>query len=127
MNNAIKDLRELPDHINHVQLLSLVRALMDRTETLEEKVRYLEDSVYPMSKKKEKKPLQKVKDWEPYIHKVLANGKIWSTWAVAEEIQLLHPEIAPLVNHSGIQSSMGRLAHYGKITKITHGNYRKNT
>lgn len=112
MNTELKLPKEndLADNVNVIRLLNRINELERRVAKLE-------------NKEQVSKSVSKVWSWESYILEVLGNGKIWSTHAIVEELQLLHPNLKN-IKHPGVQTACGTLARRNKIDKITHGNYR---
>lgn len=111
----------LGEAMNEFKLIEAVKKLIERVDTLEYRIIKLEGGERSSKPKRE---LTQIGKFEPYIHQVLANGKIWSTHGIEEEIKTNHPEL-PVFNQLGIQNACGRLAKKGIIEKVANKTYRK--
>lgn len=112
----IKDVKELDSHMNELRLIEAVKKLIERVDAIEKHL--------GIKLIKPKKELIQVGKFEPYIHEVLANGKIFSAFSIAEEIRINHPELPPFKDLA-LQNACIRLYHKNIIAKIALATYRK--
>lgn len=112
---------ELQKLANEKQSNEALRIAIKRIDALEQRVAALETRKYVDKKKKD---ITRVGSYLPYIDKILANGRIWSTYAIEEQMREIFPDIPPFT-HAGLQTACSTLANKGKIAKVGYGNYRK--
>lgn len=124
MNTSpIKDLKELPDHLNTLQILQKFHNCVTRIEILEKQVSLLQGNK-ELKPAKPKKELTRVGSFRNYIDEVLADGRVWSVYSMFEQIKVLHPELPPF-KILGVQGACGSLYHRGLIDKVANMHYRK--
>lgn len=114
----ISDLAQLGEHMNQATLAQRVVALEKQVRRLEALAGYVKPKLKP------KKELTQVGNFAPYILNLVGNGKIWSCYALAEEIRSSHPDL-PHFTVLAIQNSCGRMHKKGQLTKIAQAVYRK--
>lgn len=119
---AKNNLKDLGEHMNEFKLVESVKHLILRVDKLEQRIIELESG--STARLVVKKNLTQVGRFEPYIHDILSDGKVWSTYTIEEEIRNRYPDIAPFKQLS-VQCACGRLAKQGIIEKIATMHYRK--
>lgn len=128
--HGIKIPKENPieDQVNIIRLLNRINECERKISQMQQQMDSITVIARTPKAKKEKSIKEKKQygSYAPHVLSILKDGKVWSVYAILEELQKQNPDF-PAPKFTSLGFSLGEMARRGQIAKVANGNYRALT
>lgn len=122
---AIKNFKDLGKLMENASETQLQKWSIARINELEHRIQKLEHRMkLRLGDVQEVPQLTRIGRYEPLVTEIMSDGKIWSSYAIAEEIKQRWPNL-PEVKMLALNHAMNNMVEVNKLEKLASNTYRK--